>query len=91
MKKIALSLLFCTLLACSNNDSSSSESSYTYKASVTQTCPNGTVKTYEITKATYESIDSQTTGNGPCVWISFKDIHNLNQKGYSAGLTRISN
>lgn len=83
MRKIALSLLFCTLLACSNNDSSSSESSYTYNTDIMQTCPNGTAKNYEITKTTYESLGEQmNAAGGACLYVNFKDIHNLNQKGY---------
>ena len=81
MKKIVVSLLFCTLLACSNSDSSS-DSSYTYNADIMQTCPNGTVKSYDISESTYNSLSEQMNSSGTCLYVTFKDIHNLNQKGY---------
>ena len=82
MKKIALALLFCSMLSCSNSDSSSTESSFTYEADIMATCPNGTVTTYEITKTTYESLNEQMSASGTCLYVNFKDIHNTSQKGY---------
>ena len=83
MKKIALALLFCTLLACSNSDSSSSESSFTYKTDIMATCPNGSTTTYEVTKTTYDNLESQwQQSGGSCLYVNFKDIHNTSQKGY---------
>ena len=86
MKKTLIALIFCTLLSCSNNDSPPKE--YTYQVDVSQTCPNGTDKTYTISKTTYEYLETQIIVNNPCQWVTFKDIHNLNQKGYIGSVVK---
>lgn len=90
MIRNALTLFFFILISCSNNESLPVEREYTYLVYVSSTCPFKTKVGHVVSKNVYESIDNQTTGNGPCVWITFKDINYTTQKGYSAGLVRVS-
>ena len=88
MKKIIFFLINSTLLACSSNDAPPQE--YTYKVYITQTCPSGTKTGYEVSKNTYETIDSQMQYGVACLWVTFKDIHYDSKKGYLGGIERVS-